>query len=172
MMSHDSDDLRVNTGADDVNPTNVAVRDLRVRLTRNGREAEVLRGVDFTIGRGEIIGLVGESGSGKSVFGNTLLGLLPESARPELTGSAVVAGTDMVSASAAARRRCRAGHLGAVFQDPMTSLDPTMKVGDQVAEAAGSREAAVALLREVQIPDPEQRMHRYPHELSGGLRRR
>lgn len=172
MMSHDSDDLRVNTGADDVNPTNVAVRDLRVRLTRNGREAEVLRGVDFTIGRGEIIGLVGESGSGKSVFGNTLLGLLPESARPELTGSAVVAGTDMVSASAAARRRCRAGHLGAVFQDPMTSLDPTMKVGDQVAEAAGSREAAVALLREVQIPDPEQRMHRYPHELSGGLRQR
>ncbi len=66
MMSHDSDDLRVNTGADDVNPTNVAVRDLRVRLTRNGREAEVLRGVDFTIGRGEIIGLVGESGSGKA----------------------------------------------------------------------------------------------------------
>ena len=150
----------------------VATRDLRVRLSRNGQEMEVLRGIDLTIGRGEILGLVGESGSGKSVFGNTLLGLLPDSARPQLSGSAVVAGTDMVSATTAARRRCRRVHLGAVFQDPMSSLDPTMKVGKQVIEAAGSHKAALKLLTAVQIPDPEHRMHRYPHELSGGLRQR
>lgn len=167
--------MTMNSGSEptaDTTGASVEVRGLRVRLTRNGREAEVLRGVDLTIGQGEIIGLVGESGSGKSVFGNTLLGLLPEASHPNLSGSAVVAGTDMVSASAADRRRCRGEHLGAIFQDPMTSLDPTMKVGAQVTEAAGSSAAALELLREVQIPDPEQRMHRYPHELSGGLRQR
>ena len=152
--------------------TCVSTRDLRVRLSRNGQEMEVLRGIDLTIGLGEIVGLVGESGSGKSVFGNTLLGLLPDSARPQLSGSAVVAGTDMVSATTAERRRCRRTHLGAVFQDPMSSLDPTMKVGKQVIEAADSHGAALKLLTAVQIPDPEHRMHRYPHELSGGLRQR
>lgn len=150
----------------------VTTRDLRVRLSRNGQEMEVLRGIDLTIGRSEIVGLVGESGSGKSVFGNTLLGLLPDSAHPHLSGKAVVAGTDMVTATARARRRCRQTHLGAVFQDPMSSLDPTMKVGKQVIEAAGSHEAALKLLTSVQIPDPEHRMNRYPHELSGGLRQR
>jgi peptide/nickel transport system ATP-binding protein len=159
-------------GEDAQDSASVVTRGLRVCLTRNGREMEVLRGIDLTIGRGEIVGLVGESGSGKSVFGNTLLGLLPDAARPHLSGSALVAGTDMVSASAAARRRCRRLHLGAVFQDPMTSLDPTMKVGRQVIEAAGSSEAALSLLKEVQIPEPEHRMQRYPHELSGGLRQR
>jgi peptide/nickel transport system ATP-binding protein len=155
----------------DGSPT-ASVRDLRVHLTRNGREMEVLRGIDLTIGRGEIVGLVGESGSGKSVLGNTLLGLLPEASAPRLSGSATVADTDMVAAAAGARRRCRKAHLGAVFQDPMTSLDPTMKVGSQVIEAAGSRSAALDLLKAVQIPEAEQRMNRYPHELSGGLRQR
>ncbi|QZT64265.1 ABC transporter ATP-binding protein [Mycolicibacterium austroafricanum] len=150
----------------------VRTRELRVRLTRNGHEAEVLRGIDLEIKPGEILGLVGESGSGKSVLGNSLLGMLPETARPNLSGSAEVVGTDMVSASAAARRRCRRDHLGAVFQDPMTSLDPTMTIGKQVIEAAGSHDAALQLLLSVQIPDPESRMRRYPHELSGGLRQR
>ena len=150
----------------------VSTSDLRVRLTRNGYEAEVLRGIDLEIRPGEILGLVGESGSGKSVLGNSLLGLLPDSARPNLSGSAEVAGTDMVTASPGARRQCRREHLGAVFQDPMTSLDPTMTIGKQVTEAAGSREAALKLLKAVQIPDPEGRMRRYPHELSGGLRQR
>lgn len=157
---------------DATNPFTVSTRGLRVRLTRNGHEMEVLRGIDLTIGRGEIVGLVGESGSGKSVFGNALLGLLPESASPRLSGTALVAGTDMVSATSTARRLARRRHLGAVFQDPMTSLDPTMKVGNQIIEAAGSRESAIELLRSVQIPDPEGRMNRYPHELSGGLRQR
>lgn len=150
----------------------VSINDLRVRLTRNGREAEVLRGIDLTIGRGEILGLVGESGSGKSILGNTLLGLLPETSLPKLSGEAYVAGTDMVSADSAARRRNRRQHLGAVFQDPMTSLDPTMKVGKQVIEAAGSFQAALELLEAVHIPDARARMQRYPHELSGGQRQR
>ena len=157
---------------DQAGPHTVNTQDLRVRLTRNGREMEVLRGINLTIGQGEIVGLVGESGSGKTVLGNTLLGLLPDTSRPRLSGTAHVAGTEMVSATAKTRRQCRRQHLGAVFQDPMTSLDPTMKVGNQVIEAAGSREAALKLLRSVHIPDPESRMHRYPHELSGGLRQR
>ncbi|MFI2841455.1 dipeptide ABC transporter ATP-binding protein [Mycolicibacterium sp. PDY-3] len=153
-------------------PDTARVENLRVRLTRNGREAEVLRGIDLSIGRGEIVGLVGESGSGKSILGNTLLGLLPDASLPKLSGVAQVAGTDMVSGDSATRRRCRKEHLGAVFQDPMTSLDPTMRIGKQVTEATGSREAALNLLKAVHIPHPEASMQRYPHELSGGQRQR
>ncbi len=171
-MSAKASDVSVIDRPEDLPVSTASVENLRVRLTRNGREAEVLRGIDLTIGRGEIVGLVGESGSGKSILGNTLLGLLPEASQPRLSGVARVSGTDMVSADTATRRRCRKQHLGAVFQDPMTSLDPTMKVGKQVTEATGSRQAALELLEAVHIPHAEASMERYPHELSGGQRQR
>jgi peptide/nickel transport system ATP-binding protein len=149
-----------------------AVSDLHVRFVRGGHDVHALRGVSLEVMPGEILGLVGESGSGKSVLGLTLLGLLPSRPRPHITGSAVVCGTDMVTASAEEGRLVRRQHLGAVFQDPMTSLNPTMRVGRQVVEAAGSTSEALRLLDAVGVPEAKRRMRAYPHELSGGLRQR
>ncbi|MFC7483274.1 ABC transporter ATP-binding protein [Luedemannella flava] len=118
----------------------------------------------------EIFCVVGESGSGKSVLGLSLLGLLP--AHASTRGRVTVKGHDMLAASPQVRRQVRREHLGAVFQDPMTSLNPTMRVGAQVIEAAGTADKAVDLLRAAGVPDPERRMRSYPHELSGGLRQR
>ena len=150
----------------------VAVRDLEVTFERRGQALRALRGVSIDIARGEILGLVGESGSGKSVLGLALLGLLAGDPAPAITGSAEVAGVDVVTASPTERRLLRRAHLGAVFQDPMTSLNPTMRVGRQVAEAAGSLEEAERLLSAVGVPEAGRRLRAYPHELSGGLRQR
>ena len=128
--------------------------------------------MSLQIRAGEILGLVGESGSGKSVLGLSLLGLIPAESRPVISGRVEVHGQDMLNGSADLRRRIRREHLGAVFQDPMTSLNPTMRVGRQVAEAAGSTGEAVRLMRAVGIPDAARRLSSYPHELSGGLRQR
>lgn len=147
-----------------------AIDDLRVTFRRNGRDVHALRGVSLSIAPGEIVGLVGESGSGKTVLGFTMLGLLPESAK--IGGSVRVANSDMVNGGTKALRKVRRLDLGAVFQDPMTSLNPTMRIGKQVAEAAGSEQEALRLLTAVGIPEPKRRMRAYPHELSGGLRQR
>ncbi len=146
------------------------VGDLHVTFRRNGRDVHALRGVSLAIVPGEILGLVGESGSGKSVLGFTMLGLLPAGANVD--GTVRVTGSDMVKGDAKALRKVRRLDLGAVFQDPMTSLNPTMRIGKQVAEAAGSDEEALRLLTAVGIPEPKRRMRAYPHELSGGLRQR
>jgi peptide/nickel transport system ATP-binding protein len=149
-----------------------SVRDLHLTFNRGGQEVHALRGVSLEVAPGEILGLVGESGSGKSVLGLAMLGLLPERPAPTLTGSVVVCGTDMVTASPDQRRTVRRLHLGSVFQNPMTSLNPTMRVGRQVAEAAGSIDEAARLLDAVGVPDAKRRLSAYPHELSGGLRQR
>jgi peptide/nickel transport system ATP-binding protein len=163
------------------------VSDLSVAFPRAGLRIQAVRGVSLDIRRGEILGLVGESGSGKSVLGLSLLGLLPSQA--QTSGVVCVRGSDMLTGSAQLRRTVRRQHLGAVFQDPMTSLNPTMRVGRQVSEAifrgglggssprasseaAGSAEEAARLLKAVGIPDAERRMASFPHELSGGLRQR
>jgi peptide/nickel transport system ATP-binding protein len=146
------------------------VSDLNVTFRRNGRDVHALRGVSLAIAPGEIVGLVGESGSGKTVLGFTMLGLLPRGARVD--GTVRVANSDMVNSGNKALRKVRRLDLGAVFQDPMTSLNPTMRVGRQVTEAAGSEQEALRLLTAVGIPEPDRRMRAYPHELSGGLRQR
>jgi len=154
-------------------PAKVAeVEQLRVTFRRGKRDIHALRGISLGIRAGEILGLVGESGSGKSVLGLSLLGLIPADPPPKVSGRVLVRGHDMLSGPADLHRRVRREHLGAVFQDPMTSLNPTMRVGRQVAEAAGSDEEAARLLRAVGIPDAARRMASYPHELSGGLRQR
>ena len=150
----------------------VQVADLHVELTRQRSLLHVLRGIDLEIARGEILGLAGESGSGKSILGLSLLGLLPEQAQPIVRGSVVVDGTDVTTAPPAALRELRHRRLGAIFQDPMTSLDPTMRIGKQMLEVAESTAHAVSLLKEVGVPDPARRLNAYPHELSGGLRQR
>ncbi|MCW2874470.1 ABC transporter ATP-binding protein [Actinacidiphila oryziradicis] len=148
------------------------VENLAVTFRRGNRRIHAVRGVSLDIRPGEILGLVGESGSGKSVLGMSLLGLLPEDTLEHTSGRVTVAGKDMLHGSADVRRRVRKEHLGSVFQDPMTSLNPTMRVGRQVIEAAGSTEEAIRLLRAVGIPDAERRISSFPHELSGGLRQR
>jgi peptide/nickel transport system ATP-binding protein len=148
------------------------VEDLTVTFQRRGVPLNALRGVTLDVMPGEILAVVGESGSGKSVMGLALLGLLAGEPAPIVSGKAEVCGVDMVAASAQQRRQVRKAHLGAVFQDPMTSLNPTMRVGRQVIEAAGSVEEARRLLEIVGVPDPARRMKAYPHELSGGLRQR
>jgi peptide/nickel transport system ATP-binding protein len=148
------------------------VSGLTVSLRSHGRPAPVLRGVDLAVRPGEILGLVGESGSGKSVLALTLMGLLPADAHPEIEGSVRVAGADMVHGSAAAQRDVRRRELGVIFQDPMTSLNPTMRIGRQITEVTHDRAEAVRLLDQVGVADAALRLRVYPHELSGGLRQR
>ncbi|MEV4603276.1 ABC transporter ATP-binding protein [Amycolatopsis sp. NPDC049253] len=152
--------------------TVASVRDLTVSLRRRGARSPVLRGIDLDIAPGEIVGLVGESGSGKSVLAMTMLGLLPRSSRPEITGSVHVAGTDILHGSAAQLRAARRTRLGVIFQDPMTSLNPTMRIGKQITELTGDNGEAISLLSAVGVPEPRKRMRAFPHELSGGLRQR
>ncbi|MCW2777651.1 MAG: oligopeptide/dipeptide transporter, ATPase subunit [Frankiales bacterium] len=131
---------------------------------------QAVRGVTLDVRPAEVLALVGESGSGKSALGMAALGLLPPTA--QVRGAALLAGTDMATADDDARRAARRVAAGAVFQDPMTSLNPAMRIGDQVLEAAGSRDAALAALAAAGVPDPASRLRQYPHELSGGLRQR
>jgi peptide/nickel transport system ATP-binding protein len=150
------------------------VEDLHVTFRSPGGDVHALRGATLAIDAGEIVGLVGESGSGKSVLGLTALGLLPPDPPPVVRGAARLDGEDMVTAPEAARRARRGAYVGAVFQDPMTSLNPSMRVGRQVAEAAAGAPAEHVheLLAQTGIPEPEVKARCYPHELSGGLRQR
>ncbi len=141
--------------------------------------APVLSDVSFSLERGERVGLIGESGSGKSMTALSVIGLLPDHARVE--GRILLEGTDLQSM--AERRRCavRGYRIAMVFQEPMTALNPTMRVGHQVEEVialhqnASRREArgrALELLARVEFPDPERVARAYPHQLSGGQRQR
>ncbi|MEJ7745073.1 MAG: ABC transporter ATP-binding protein [Nocardioidaceae bacterium] len=161
------------TASPHASPRSSAVADvagLHVSFTRDGCDLKALRGVDLRIQPGEIVGLVGESGSGKTVLGLSMLGLLPKTAR--IQGTVTVDGVELNGADEPTRRRLRRNALGAVFQDPMTSLDPTMRIGRQVHEVAGSTAEALRLLEAVGIPDAQRRLRDFPHELSGGLRQR
>lgn len=143
--------------------------DLSVVFERRGVPLSALRGVTLDIAGGEILAVVGESGSGKSVLGLTLLGLLQGDPPPRITGRVEVCGVDMIRATPRERSAVRRKHLGVVFQEPMSSLNPTMRVGSQVVEAAGSTQEARRLLDLVGVPNAARRMNAYPHELSGGL---
>lgn len=148
------------------------IRDLRISLERRGRRSEILHGIDLDVRPREILGIVGESGSGKSVLCMSMLGLLPASSAPQISGTLRVDGVDMLTATPQQIRAARRRDLGVVFQDPMTSLNPTMTVGRQISERSGDPEYSIRLMRSVGIPQPEQRYRAYPHELSGGLRQR
>jgi ABC-type dipeptide/oligopeptide/nickel transport system ATPase component len=138
-----------------------------------------VRGIDFAIGEGEVLGLVGESGSGKSMTSLALMGLLPPNAR--VSGEVKFEGRDVLRASPEELRRMRGTRIAMIFQEPMTALNPVMRIGDQVAEAvlahgtSNKREAAersLQALKDVAIPDADRRYRDYPHQLSGGQRQR
>jgi peptide/nickel transport system ATP-binding protein len=152
---------------------NVAfIEGLALSLERDGVRSDVLRGLDLTIKRGEIVGLVGESGSGKSVLALAAMGLLPSSSRPHVEGAIQIEGVDIVGGKPEELRAVRRDYLGVIFQDPMTSLNPTMRVGKQITEVTHDHAEAIRLMSEVGITDPEMRFRVFPHELSGGLRQR
>jgi peptide/nickel transport system ATP-binding protein len=150
------------------------VEDLHVTFRAPGGDVHALRGATLTVGRGEIVGLVGESGSGKTVLGLTALGLLPQIPRAEVTGTVRLDGEDIVAASEEQRRARRGAYISAVFQDPMSSLNPSMRIGAQVAEAVGGGQPELVheLLAQTGFPEPSVKARCYPHELSGGLRQR
>ncbi|WP_161600485.1 ATP-binding cassette domain-containing protein [Mycolicibacterium hodleri] len=154
-------------------PSPVAVvDDFSLSLVRNGVRSQVLKHVDLHIQPGEILGLVGESGSGKSVLALSLLGLLPPESHPVTEGRVTVDGVDLLHARRDELRRVRREVLGAIFQDPMTSLNPTMRIGRQIGECTHDDAESVRLLETVGVRDAELRLRVYPHQLSGGLRQR
>ncbi|AWN48354.1 microcin ABC transporter ATP-binding protein [Methylobacterium terrae] len=157
-----------------------SVRDLSLALPEGGDRPNAVDGVSFDLVAGEILCLVGESGSGKSMCAHALMGLLPKAVRP-VGGTIRLGETDLLAQDDAAWRDTRGRRIAMIFQEPMTALNPLMRIGDQMAEmfeAHGQlthkerRARAVALAGEVGLPNPEQIVRSYPHQLSGGQRQR
>ena len=157
------------------------VEDLRVVFPGSDRRRTLaVDGVSFSVERGKTLGIVGESGCGKSVTSLAIMGLLPKETAP-VSGAIRFEGRDLLREPDRVMRDLRGDRLAMIFQEPMTSLNPSYTVGDQIVEAVirhrgmSKREAArhaVEMLRRVRIPSPETRFHDYPHKLSGGMRQR
>ena len=159
----------------------LSVKDLHIHFhTRNG-VVQAVNGVSFDLDKGETLGIVGESGSGKTVCCYSLLGLLPSPPARIESGSAEFEGKDLLQMSEDELREVRGNRIAMIFQDPMTSLNPYMKLGAQLIEPLTihqdisrdeARRRAIAAMHEVGIPEPERRIDCYPHEFSGGMRQR
>ncbi len=157
------------------------VRDLRVEFATRHGTVTALDGVSLRLEPGETLGVVGESGCGKSITALAIMGLIPMPPGRIAGGSIRLDGEELIGAPERRLRQLRGRDIGMIFQEPMTSLNPVFRVGDQIAEAIllhqdvsrdEARARALDLLRTVGVPDPEQRIDAYPHELSGGLRQR
>ena len=157
------------------------VKDLRVHFHTDDGIVQAVDGVSYTVDRGQALGIVGESGSGKSVSSLTVMGLTRFSKNAEISGSVTFDGKDLLAASDEDMRRLRGNEIGMIFQDPLSSLHPFYKIGDQLVEAmqahrdvskAQARDRAVEMLGLVGIPEPRRRIDAYPHEFSGGMRQR
>jgi peptide/nickel transport system ATP-binding protein len=157
------------------------IEDLHVTFQRkNGPVTRAVDGVSYEVRAGEIVGVVGESGSGKSVTSLAVMGLLPRRG-VRVSGSVRYDGRDLLSLSGGQLAGLRGRDLSMVFQDPMSSLNPVVRIGVQITEVllahqsmsrAAAREEAESLLRQCGIPDPRRRLDEYPHQLSGGMRQR
>jgi peptide/nickel transport system ATP-binding protein len=157
----------------------LVVEDLATTFSSPRGEVRAVNGVSLSIQRGRTLGLVGESGSGKSVLSRSIMGLLPSTA--ERTGRVVFEGLDISAWGDREYRDLWGTEMAMIFQDPMTALNPVMKIGKQITESlrfhldmdkATARDTAVELLRSVRIPEPEKRFGTYPHQMSGGMRQR
>lgn len=158
----------------------LSVEKLRIEFPLRRRTLVAVDDVSFEINRGEVLGVVGESGAGKSLTGAAIIGLLRQPGR--IAGGRIwIDGKRVDNLGASEMRRLRGRTVGAIFQDPMTSLNPLFTVGQQLVETirthlplsrAEAKKRSVGLLREVGIPAPEQRFDQYPHQFSGGMRQR
>jgi oligopeptide/dipeptide ABC transporter ATP-binding protein len=159
----------------------LSVEGLSIGFATEEGPIRVVEDVSFAVKSGETVGLVGESGCGKSVTAQTIMRLLPSPPSRIEAGRIGFNGTDLTNASEGEMRRIRGNDIAMIFQEPMTSLNPTMTIGDQIAEAlllhrgarpAQARPIVLDMLKQVGIGRPERRFAQYPHELSGGLRQR
>ena len=158
------------------------VKNLRINFKTYAGLVQAVRGVDFTLAKGETLAIVGESGSGKSVTSNALMRLIPQPAGRYEDGQILFEGKDLLKLSEREMESIRGNEIAMIFQDPMTALNPTMRVGKQIMEVIlthkkgvskeAAKQRAIELLAEVGIPDPERRFKQYPHEFSGGMRQR
>ena len=160
----------------------LSVRDMTVEFGTEDGVVQAVTGVNYDLFPGEILGVIGESGAGKSVSVMTMLDLIPKPPGRVVSGQAIFKGRDLLTMSKKELRDVRGGDIAMIFQDPMTSLNPVLKVGTQIAEAVlahnpkasddDARNRAIELLALVGVPNPEQRVDQYPHEFSGGMRQR
>lgn len=157
------------------------VKDLAISFKTYGGEVQAIRGVNFHLDKGETLAIVGESGSGKSVTSQAIMKLIPMPPGYFKRGEILFEGKDLVPLSEKEMQNVRGKEIGMIFQDPMTSLNPTMKVGKQITEVLfkhekiskeAAKKRAVELLELVGIPMPEKRVNQFPHEFSGGMRQR
>lgn len=157
------------------------VRDMHVSIHTDSGVIQAVRGVDFSLERGETLAIVGESGSGKSITCKAIMGLLPTGGRID-KGEALFLGKNIAGIDEKEMRAIRGAEISMIFQDPLTSLNPTMTIGKQIAEMlilhkpemtqAQRRNRALELLDMVGIPNPIERYRQYPHQFSGGMRQR
>ena len=162
--------------------TILQVKNLKTTFHTSRGDVQAVRGVSFHVNRGEIVGLVGESGSGKSVTCMSMLRLVPDTAEIDRDSAVLFEGSDLTRIRGRQMRDIRGEKIAMIFQDPMSSLNPLIPVGKQVAEMIAihhpekSREErkkeTLDLFRAVRIPEPEKRFSSYPHEFSGGMRQR
>jgi oligopeptide transport system ATP-binding protein len=159
----------------------LSVRDLRVYFKTEECTVKAVDGISFDLKRGETLGIVGESGSGKTVANLSLMRLVPEPPGKIVSGSILFDGSDVLKLSPAALRDLRGKKIAMIFQDPMTSLNPFMRISKQLMEVtqihlghskAQARAHAISMLQQVGIPDAAERVDGYPHEFSGGMRQR
>jgi oligopeptide/dipeptide ABC transporter ATP-binding protein len=152
----------------------------QLTTTLGARGPEILSGVDLALGSGEVLGVVGESGSGKSMLALSIMGLLPHPIMVR-NGQVHLQGQDLLALPPRQMRALRGKDVAMIFQEPMTSLNPVMRVGQQIGEVLrwhlslqgdAARAEGIALLRRVEMPDPQRQIDAYPHELSGGMRQR
>jgi oligopeptide/dipeptide ABC transporter ATP-binding protein len=160
----------------------LAIRDLTVEFGTEDGVVRAVSGVSYDVFPGETVGVVGESGSGKSVSVMSLLGLIPQPPGRITSGTAMFEGNDLLKISKKALREIRGGDVAMIFQDPMTSLNPVLSIGDQIGEAIrvhnpgvkddAAKKKVIDLLTLVGVPNPDQRLRQFPHEFSGGMRQR
>jgi oligopeptide/dipeptide ABC transporter ATP-binding protein len=159
----------------------LSIRDLAVEFVTDDGVVRAVDGVSYDVHRGETLGIVGESGSGKSVSQLAILGLIPQPPGRIVRGEAFFGGKNTLKMSKKQLRNIRGGDVAMVFQDPMTSLNPVLKVGNQIGEAIQAhrdvndkeaRARVISLLELVGVPNPDRRYDQYPHEFSGGMRQR
>ncbi|WWB84600.1 ABC transporter ATP-binding protein [Priestia aryabhattai] len=159
----------------------IQIKNLHVQFSTYGGQVQAVRGVSFDLHKGETLAIVGESGCGKSVTSQSIMRLIPTPPGRITSGSILFKGQDLTKLSEKKMRDIRGADISMIFQDPMTALNPTLRVGEQIAEnimqhenisKEKAKEKAFEMLELVGIPNPKERLKQYPHEFSGGMRQR